>query len=95
MGKEIDWGIVELRVCVCVFCYMCKRRRFDEPGTERPEQNRGVPAGVGPEFPERTGIKTGTKTTPFYPGLMNGTDFTTMMETTTQVLHLCVCGPTS
>ena len=34
-----------------------------EPGTERSERNRGVPAGIGQEFPERTGIKTETKTT--------------------------------
>ena len=43
------------------------------PGTVRPEWNRGVPGGIWPEFPERTGIKTGTKTTPFFPGFMNGT----------------------
>ena len=52
-----------------------ERRRFDsDTGTAHPERNRGVPAGIWPEFPERTGIKTGTKTTPFCPGFMNGTE---------------------
>ena len=59
-----------------------KRRRFDssvndvvlaDTGTEPPVQNRGVPAGIRPEWPDRSGILPGTKTSPFCPGIFTGT----------------------
>ena len=73
--------------CFRVFC----KETLNNVVLMNPERNRGVPAGIGPEFPERTGIKTGTKTTLFCPGFMNGmacsghsgrngTDFTSLLE---------------
>ena len=44
-----------------------------EPGTEHLVWNRGVPAGIRPDFPELAGILTGTKTSPFCPGFCIGT----------------------
>ena len=67
-----------------------KRRRFDsgvndvvlaDTGTEPPVRNRGVPAGIQPEFPDRSGILPGTKTSPFCPGFFSGTE---------RDLHLCL-----
>ena len=83
---ELWMGVVSSSV---YFVRDMKRRRFDEPGTVRLEPNRGVPPGIWPEFAERPGIKTGTKTTPFCAGFMhgtacsdrNGTTFTTLIHT--------------
>ena len=43
-------------------------------GTERPVRNRDVPAGIRPDLPDRSGIFTGTKTSPFCPGFCTGTE---------------------
>ena len=60
-----------------------KRRRFDsgvndvvlaDTGTEPPVRNRGVPAGIRPELLDRSGILSGTKTSPFCPGFFSGTE---------------------
>ena len=45
---------------------------LDRTGTERPVRNRGVPAGIRPDFPGQAGILAGTKTSPFCPGFCNG-----------------------
>ena len=48
------------------------REMMADTGTEPPVQNRGVPAGIRPDFPDRGGIFTGTKTSPFCPGFCTG-----------------------